>query len=176
MSKGELFGLIGLIGQNRDNRLDHPSPLQSALDRLHTLQNNPNNPNNPPAAVAAALPPDLPPADLPLCPDRPDLSREAGAAIVREVAPLPVDAIRWVCAQAERYDAAFPEWQPPALREQAACLDLLRWLRREHLEAPATADSPAVDGGRPRTARGFKSALNRKLWRAVNQAKGNKNG
>ena len=131
MSKGELFGLFGLFGQNRDNRLDHPSPLQSALDRLRTLQNNPNNPNNPPRPLAAAPAPDLPPADLALCPDRPDLSREAGAAIVREVAPMHVDAIRWVCAQAERYDAAFPEWQPPALREQAACLDLLRWLRRD---------------------------------------------
>jgi len=33
-----------------------------------------------------------------------------------------------------------------------------------------------VDGGGPRTARGFMAAVNRKLWRAVNQAKGNKNG
>lgn len=70
--------------------------------------------------------PPLAPAVVRLADEPPALTPEQGQALTVAVSPQPVRNIEWVCALAEQYDAARPEW-PGHLCERAACLDLLVW-------------------------------------------------
>jgi len=47
--------------------------------------------------------------------------------------------VRWVCVQADRYDVASSKWQPPAVRELAAMLDVILWQWEKILSPPQNA-------------------------------------
>ncbi|MFC1453160.1 hypothetical protein ACFLSJ_07465 [Verrucomicrobiota bacterium] len=101
-----------------------------------------------PAILAALLQQDTmarqrygrpPDGDIPLSPQKPVLSDRDIELTAAFITRQPIDVVRWVCAQAERYDVATPHWQPPAIRELGAILDIVLWQWQHVLPPPGQA-------------------------------------
>jgi hypothetical protein len=70
---------------------------------------------------------------------RPSLTDKDAALLTDFITGQPPAVLRWVLMQADRYDTAFSQWQPPAVREYAAMLDCLLWQWERVLELPPAA-------------------------------------
>jgi hypothetical protein len=78
-----------------------------------------------------------PDCEIPLTVLRPMLSDRDAELLTAFIERQPAPVVRWVCCQADRYDVAAPQWQPPAVREYAAMLDCLLWQWAELASLPA---------------------------------------
>lgn len=137
----------------KSNSLSLPKEPLDLYRELSTVPKNPFNPKNKPVPVhhAAGLPPVFarqrwglwPVEPVPLATERPPLDEAGADLLTAYIRPQPVAVIRWVCAQAERYDEARPDWQPPALCELSASLDCALWQLEKHLTGATRAERAA---------------------------------
>ena len=80
-----------------------------------------------------------PDCEIPLTVLRPMLSDRDAELLTAFIERQPAPVVRWVCCQADRYDLAARQWQPPAVREYAASLDCLLWQWEPLLPQPDRA-------------------------------------
>ena len=80
-----------------------------------------------------------PDCEIPLTVLRPILSDLDAELLVSFFERQPAPVVRWICCQADRYDLAARQWQPPAVREYAAMLDCILWQWQHVLTPPDRA-------------------------------------
>jgi hypothetical protein len=80
-----------------------------------------------------------PDCEIPLTVLRPMLSDRDAELLTAFIERQPAPVVRWVCCQADRYDVAAHQWQPPAVREYAAMIDCLLWQWGQVLTLPDRA-------------------------------------
>lgn len=68
---------------------------------------------------------------------KPSVSDRDADLLMAWVGRQPARVLSWIVCQADRYDAAHPEWQPPVVREYAAVLDVLLWQFEPLASVPA---------------------------------------
>jgi len=80
-----------------------------------------------------------PDCEIPLAVLKPVLSDRDVELVADFITRQPPAVVRWVCVQADRYDVAASKWQPPAVRELAAMLDVILWQWEQVLTPPQKA-------------------------------------